>query len=266
MGILDVLMDVVKQPALIVGLFSFIGLMALRKPFHKVLTGTLRPVLGYIMMMAGANIIVANLEPLGQMIHEGFHITGVVPSNEAIVASASRLLGTETMFILVAGLMMNLVIARLTKFKYVFLTVHHSFFMACLLSAVLGTIGLSGVELVLAGGFLLGAWSSISPAIGQKYTNRVTHGDHIALGHFGSLAYYISAWVGSKVGKAEDNIESMEIPEKWAFLKDTNVSTALTMIVFFLLAAFAAGPDYVSTIPTACPRSSSPSWRALNLP
>ena len=116
MGILDVLMDVVKQPALIVGLFSFIGLMALRKPFHKVLTGTLRPVLGYIMMMAGANIIVANLEPLGQMIHQGFHITGVVPSNEAIVASASRLLGTETMFILVAGLMMNLVIARLTKF------------------------------------------------------------------------------------------------------------------------------------------------------
>lgn len=156
MVLLDILMDVVKQPALIVGIFSFIGLMALRKPFHKVLTGTLRPILGYIMMMAGANIIVANLEPLGQMIHEGFHITGVVPSNEAIVASASRLLGTETMFILVAGLMMNLVIARLTKFKYVFLTVHHSFFMACLLSAVLGTIGLSGVELVLAGGFLLG--------------------------------------------------------------------------------------------------------------
>ena len=35
MGILDVLMDVVKQPALIVGLFSFIGLMALRKPFTR---------------------------------------------------------------------------------------------------------------------------------------------------------------------------------------------------------------------------------------
>ena len=248
MDFLAILLDVVKQPALIVGIFSFIGLMALRKPFHKVLTGTLRPVLGYIMMMAGSNIIVANLEPLGDMIHEGFHITGVVPSNEAIVASASRLLGTETMFILVAGLMMNLLIARFTRFKYVFLTVHHSFFMACLLSAVLGTIGLSGIELVLAGGFLLGAWSSISPAIGQKYTNHVTHGDHIALGHFGSLAYYISAWVGSKVGRAGDNIEDMEIPEKWAFLKDTTVSTAMTMVVFFLLAAFAAGSDYVSTI------------------
>ena len=54
MDVLAILLDVVKQPALIVGIFSFIGLMALRKPFHKVLTGTLWPVLGYIMMMAGA--------------------------------------------------------------------------------------------------------------------------------------------------------------------------------------------------------------------
>ena len=46
MDVLAILLDVLKQPALIVGIFSFIGLMALRKPFHKVLTGTLRPVLG----------------------------------------------------------------------------------------------------------------------------------------------------------------------------------------------------------------------------
>ena len=37
-----------------------------------------------------------------------------------------------------------------------------------LLSAVLGTAGLSGMELILVGGFLMGAWSAISPAIGQS--------------------------------------------------------------------------------------------------
>jgi hypothetical protein len=63
MDVLAILLDVVKQPALIVGIFSFIGLMALRKPFHKVLTGTLRPVLGYIMMMAGG------LPPGGMVVH-----------------------------------------------------------------------------------------------------------------------------------------------------------------------------------------------------
>ena len=41
--------------------------------------------------------------------------------------------------------------------------------------------------------FLDGAWSAISPAIGQSYTSKVTDGDEIAIGHFGSLGYYLSA-------------------------------------------------------------------------
>jgi len=107
---------------------------------------------------------------------------------------------------------------------------------------------MKGLELILCGGFILGAWSSISPAIGQKYTNKVTDGDGIALGHFGSLAYYISAWVGSKVGKPEESTEKIKIPEKWGFLRDTTVSTAITMMFFYLIAAIAAGPTYVATL------------------
>lgn len=248
LGLLQFLRDVLKQPALLMGIMALVGLVALKKPGHKVLTGTLKPILGYLMLGAGADFIVANLEPLGGMIQTGFNITGVVPNNEAIVAVAQKVLGVETMSILVVGLLINLVIARFTKYKYVFLTGHHSFFMACLLSAVLGTSGMKGTELILFGGFLLGAWSAISPAIGQKYTLKVTDGDEIAMGHFGSLAYYISAWVGSKVGKPEESTENIEIPEKWGFLRDTTISTAITMMVFYIVAAVAAGPEYVSKL------------------
>jgi PTS system ascorbate-specific IIC component len=248
LGLLQFLRDVLKQPALLMGIMALVGLVALKKPGHKVLTGTLKPILGYLMLGAGADFIVANLEPLGGMIQTGFNITGVVPNNEAIVAVAQKVLGVETMSILVVGLLINLVIARFTKYKYVFLTGHHSFFMACLLSAVLGTSGMKGTELILFGGFLLGAWSAISPAIGQKYTLKVTDGDEIARGHFGSLAYYVSAWVGSKVGKPEESTENIEIPEKWGFLRDTTISTAITMMVFYIVAAVAAGPEYVSKL------------------
>lgn len=248
LGLLQFLRDVLKQPALLMGIMALVGLVALKKPGHKVLTGTLKPILGYLMLGAGADFIVANLEPLGGMIQTGFNITGVVPNNEAIVAVAQKVLGVETMSILVVGLLINLVIARFTKYKYVFLTGHHSFFMACLLSAVLGTSGMKGTELILFGGFLLGAWSAISPAIGQKYTLKVTDGDEIAMGHFGSLPYYVSAWVGSKVGKSEESTENIEIPEKWGFLRDTTISTAITMMVFYIVAAVAAGPEYVSKL------------------
>lgn len=247
-GLLEFLKDVLSQPALLIGIMAFIGLIALKSPGHKVFTGTLGPILGYIMLGAGADFIVSNLEPLGKMIEKGFHIQGVVPNNEAVVAAAQKILGVETMSILVLGLVLNIVIARFTKFKYVFLTGHHSFFMACLLSAVLGASGLNGALLIIIGGFLLGAWSAISPAIGQKYTMKVTDGDEVAMGHFGSLGYYLSAWVGQKVGNPEDSTEKINIPEKWAFLRNTTISTALTMVIFYLVAAVAAGPEYVASI------------------
>mgnify|MGYP001770536116 FL=1 len=247
-SILGFLRDVFSEPALLMGLVAFVGLIALKSPGHKILTGTLGPILGYLMLSAGANVITTNLDPLGKMIEHGFNIKGVIPNNEAVVAVAQDILGVETMSILVLGLVINIIIARFTKYKYVFLTGHHSFFMACLLSAVLGASGLKGTLLVIIGGFLLGAWSAISPAIGQKYTLKVTDGDEIAMGHFGSLGYYLSAWVGSKVGNPKDSTENIKIAEKWGFLRNTTIATAITMIFFYLLSAIVAGPDFVSTL------------------
>ena len=247
-GILAFFRDFLKEPALLMGLMAFIGLIALRKPAHKVMSGTLKPILGYLMLGAGADFIVSNLNPLGEMIQKGFNISGVIPNNEAIVSVAQKVLGVETMSILVVGLIANLIVARFTKFKYIFLTGHHSFFMACLLSAVLQTAGFEGATLIGIGGAFLGLVSAILPAIGQKYTLKVTDGDEVAMGHFGSLAYYASAWIGGKVGKADDSTEKMEIPEQWSFLRDTTISTALTMMVFYLIAAIASGSEFVATL------------------
>lgn len=52
------------------------GLLALRSPVNKLLTGTLKPILGYLMLSAGAGVIVANLNPLGGIIEAGFNIRG----------------------------------------------------------------------------------------------------------------------------------------------------------------------------------------------
>lgn len=214
---LQFLQDLLKEPAILLGLVSLAGLVALKKPFHKVMVGTLGPILGYLMLGVGADAIVASLAPLGDLIQKGFNISGVIPNNEAVVATAQKLLGVETMSILIAGLLFNLLIARVTKYKYIFLTGHHSFFMACLLSAVLGAIGFRSWPLILIGGFFLGAWSAISPALGQKYTQKVTDNDGIAMGHFGSIGYYLSALVGKYVGNPEDSTEKINIPEHFAF-------------------------------------------------
>ena len=248
MFILEFLQDVLTEPAFLIGLISFVGLVALKAKPHKILTGTLGPIIGYLMLDAGAGVIVANLDPLAQMIEEGFNISGVVPNNEAVVSVAQEMLGVETMTILVVGMTANLLIARFTRYKYVFLTGHHSFFMACLLSAVLGALGMSGWELILIGGFFLGAWSAISPAIGQKLTLEVTDGDDIAMGHFSSIGYYVAGMIGKWVGKGSKSTEDIEVPEKWSFLRNTTISTAITMVFFYIVSALVAGPEFVSTL------------------
>lgn len=238
-GILTLFQNILSEPAFLMGLIAFVGLVALRTPSHKVLTGTLGPILGYLMLAAGAGVIQNNLSPLASLIEKGFGITGVVPNNEAVTSVAQKILGVETMTILIVGLLLNLLFARFTRFKYIFLTGHHSFFMACLLSAVLGAIGFKGAAMIAVGGFILGAWSAISPAIGQKYTLQVTDGDEIAMGHFGSLGYYLSAWIGSKVGKDSISTEELKISEKWSFLRNTTISTGIVMVVFYLIATIA---------------------------
>lgn len=248
MAILDFIKGILSEPAFLMGIIALVGLVALRSPAHKVLTGTLGPILGYLMLSAGADVIVANLDPLAQMIEYGFNITGVVPNNEAVVSVAQKVLGVETMSILITGMMFNLLIARFTYYKYVFLTGHHSFFMACLLSAVLGALGFSGWELIILGGFFLGGWSAISPAIGQKMTLEVTDGDEIAMGHFSSIGYYISGLIGRLVGKGSKSTEEIEVPEKYSFLRNTTISTAITMVIFYVVASLVAGNEFVSTL------------------
>ena len=238
-GVLIFFQNILSEPAFLMGLIAFVGLLALKTPGHKVLTGTLGPILGYLMLAAGAGVIQANLAPLATLIEQGFGITGVVPNNEAVTSVAQKILGVETMSILIVGLLFNLFFARFTRFKYIFLTGHHSFFMACLLSAVLGAIGCEGVALVLLGGFFLGAWSAISPAIGQKYTLKVTDGDEIAMGHFGSLGYYLAAWIGTKVGKDSRSTEELQISDKWSFLRNTTISTGIVMVIFYIIGVVA---------------------------
>lgn len=245
---LQFLTEILTQPAFLMGIIAFIGLVALRSPPSQILTGTLKPIMGYLMLGAGASVIVTQLTPLGNIIEAGFHIKGVVPNNEAIVSIAQKALGVETMSILVLGFVLSLLIAKATKYKYIFLTGHHSFFMACLLSAVLQATGMKGLQLIGFGGFFLGAWSAISPAIGQRLTKVVTDDDGIAMGHFGSLQYYISGWIAKLIGNRKNTFEDTQISNTWGFLRDTTVTTGIVMVVIFIFASVNAGSEYMKTI------------------
>ena len=114
MEFLNVLLDILKTPAILVGVFALIGLLLQKKEVSQVISGTLKTVLGFILITAGGNIIISSLDVFGQMFNRAFSISGVIPNNEAIVAVAQSTFGTQTALIMVFGMVVNLVLALFT--------------------------------------------------------------------------------------------------------------------------------------------------------
>lgn len=245
---LEIIMkDILGSPAILIGLFAFIGLMVQKKESSEVISGTLKTIMGFVILGAGAGVIVGSLAIFGQIFDNAFGIKGIIPNNESIVALAQKTLGKETALIMVMGMIMNILIAKFTKFKYIFLTGHHTLFMACLISAILSVAGITGVNLIISGGVALGSLMVLSPAMLQKYTKEITGSDDLALGHFGSFGYLVSAYIGKIFGDKKSSTETINVPKKLSFLRDTSVSVSLTMTILFLVVSLFAGKTFIET-------------------
>lgn len=239
--------EILSIPAILVGLIVFVGLALQKETVSKIFSGTVKSIIGFLILEAGAGVITGSLDSLGGIITDRFDIQGVIPNNEAIVALAQKTLGTETALIMGFGFVANILFARFTPMKYIFLTGHHTFFMAALLSAVLGTSGLEGITLVVTGSVILGFTMVALPALAQPFVRQVTGSDDIAIGHFGTFGYVAAGAVGKLVGNKEKSSEDIEIPDRWSFLRDSLISTALTMIIMFVVLVLISGPEIVAT-------------------
>ncbi|MCP1092311.1 PTS ascorbate transporter subunit IIC [Bacillaceae bacterium OS4b] len=239
--------DILGTPSILVGLFALIGLLLKRKSSADVVSGTLKTVMGFIIIGAGAAVLIGALDIFSKMFDHAFNVQGVIPNNEAIVAAAQSDFGTSTALIMVFGMVVNVLLARFTPFKYIFLTGHHTLFMACLLAVTLSVGGLSGFPLILVGSILLGVCMVLFPALLQPYVRKITGSDDFAIGHFGTIGYFVSATVGKWFGNKEKTTEQIKVPKSLGFLRDTSVAVSLTMTMFFVIVALFAGQNYIET-------------------
>ncbi|WP_195947625.1 PTS ascorbate transporter subunit IIC [Paraclostridium bifermentans] len=246
-GFLKVTIDFLSEPSVLVGFIVLVGLLLQKKPIEDIIKGTLKAMVGFVVIAASAGIIAGSLEPFGKMFEYGFNVSGVIPNNEAVVALAMDQFGTATALIMTFGMIVNILIARFTKFKYIFLTGHHTLFMACMIAVILISGGMSGAHLIFTGSLALGLLMVISPAICQPFMKKITKNDSVALGHFSSVGYAISASIGKAVGKNSKSTEEMKVPKSLSFLRDSAVSISITMLILYIVVALVAGPKFIES-------------------
>ena len=244
--VLDVLIDIASTPAILVAFIAVVGLLLQKKGIADIIRGGIKTFVGFLIVTAGANFVVSSLEPFGIMFQKAFHVTGVVPNNEAIVAVALEKFGTYTALIMLAGMLFNILFARITRYKYIYLTGHATLYMACMIAVILSVSGLDGFLLVLFGGISLGIANTVFPAILQPFTVQVTKNDSVALAHTGNFGYAFSAIIGKYFGNKEKSTEDINFPKGLAFLRDSTVSITLTMGVVYMIVAIFTGNAYVT--------------------
>ncbi|EHH3728384.1 TPA: PTS ascorbate transporter subunit IIC [Vibrio parahaemolyticus] len=240
--------DVLSEPAVLVGLIALIGLIAQKKPVTACIKGTVKTILGFIVLGAGAGLVVSSLGDFATIFQHAFGITGVVPNNEAIVSIAQEAFGKEMAMIMFFGMLVNILIARFTPWKFIFLTGHHTLFMSMMVAAILASSGMKGVPLIALGSVVVGSVMVFFPAIAHKYMKQVTGSDDVAIGHFSTLSYVLAGFIGSKLGNKEHSTEEMNVPKSLLFLRDTPVAISFTMGIIFMVTCLFAGGDFVREV------------------
>lgn len=243
MAVLKVIQELLSTPSILVGLMALIGLCLQKKPVEDVVKGTIKTIVGFLVLSAGSSFLqTGSLNDFGTLFNFAFNVQGVVPNNEAIVTAGLVEYAGPTALIMCFGMLANIVMARFSRWNYIFLTGHHTLYMACLIAVVLSVGGLTGAPLVIGGSLILGLVMALFPAIAQKTMTKITGTEDIGFGHFSTIGYWFAAQVGKltsskarKEGRTVKSTEDINFPQRVSFMRDNTVAISITMMVLFLI-------------------------------
>lgn len=238
MTVFTIIRNMLSTPAFLLGCVTFIGLLLQKKPKDYIIKGTVTTIIGYTLLSIGSNVLENRvLHDFSVLFDFVFHIQGVIPNMEAITSlgiSQYGVLVSEVMFL---GMIANLVIARYSSLKYIFLTGHHTLYMACLLVVVFSQSQMMNWQVLIACSLVLGILMALMPHILQKDMQEITHNDKIAYGHFSSIGCLFAGKIAYLVRnkKCVERKQDVEFSVKLSFMKDSTVCIFIVMSVIFIL-------------------------------
>jgi PTS system ascorbate-specific IIC component len=214
-----------------------------RKPAPDVLVGTIKTILGLLIMSIGIGALINALIPIQAMFQAGIPAGGFetfVTFDEAVVGAVQDLnkadIGAAIAWTMLFGFIIHLLLARFTKFKYVYLTGHMIWIHAGAFAILFHSFGLSLLWTVVLASIVDGLYMTLAPALAQPVMRKIVGNNDIAFGHGQTLLNMVGAWTGQLIGNPEDSAEDTEMADTLSFFRDMAVSISLIMIVVAFVA------------------------------
>ncbi|CDQ38532.1 MULTISPECIES: PTS ascorbate transporter subunit IIC [Virgibacillus] len=231
--------NIFGQAAILLGFIVLLGLLLQKKSMSQVISGTFKAVIGFLIISAGSGVITDALTVFEPLWKEVFNLSAEPLGEFMGQETFNAKYGSAVTLAMTLGFVINVLLARFTRFKYIYLTGHMMFWTTTIFAGiVVQTAGdVSFGKLVIFLAVFMGLYWTIQPALTQPFMRKIMGNDNIALGHTSASVSLLSALAGKYLGNKENDSEKIKLPKGLEFLRDSNVITALTMGLLFLIGA-----------------------------
>lgn len=228
-------------PAFLLGIIVLMGLMLQKKTVSQTVSGVFKAMIGFLIINAGAGIITGALNIFQPLWAEVFGLKAADLGEFMGQTAFNVKFGSAVTLAMFLGFLINVLLARFTRFKYIYLTGHMMFWTTTIFAGIIveavGAENVSNVKLIAFLAIFMGLYWTFQPALVQPFMRKVTGGNTIALGHTSAIVAILAALLGKIFGNKANDTEKIKLPKGLEFLRDSNVITALTMGVLFFVGA-----------------------------
>lgn len=257
--------NVLQQPAFMIGLIVMIGYVLLGKPWYDVLAGVIKAIVGYLILTVGSGGLVSNFRPVLVGLKDRFNMNAMVIDpyfgQNAVTAGVEEVFGKvfgNAMILLLIAFIVNILLvrfSRVTKLRALFTTGHVQVQQAAtaywLILFACPFLLNNNAALLVVMALILGAYWAVGSNLTIKPCQELTDGAGFCLAHQQMFGIAINTWLAEKLfgkkknGKEVRKIDEIELPGFMSVFNENMVCTSILMIVFFGAILCILGKDYL---------------------
>ena len=261
---------ILRNAPFMIGFITLLGYALMRKKWYDILSGTLKAIIGMLILNVGSGGLVNNFRPILAGLKDRFNLDAAVIDpyfgQNAVTAGVEKEFGaafSAALTLLLIAFIVNILLVRfnkITKCRSLFTTGHVQVQQAAtaywlILFALPGLWkdGIKTVPMLIIMAILLGAYWAVGSNMTVKPMQELTDGAGFAIAHqqmFGiRLGYIVADKVfGTNGGKRKDKkvkkVGDLEMPGFFSIFNENMVCTAILMTLFFGVIMYVIGKPF----------------------